>query len=248
MVVAPRSAIIRSFGALIPLQPVAWTDDGLLCAPQLAPEPVWDCPLPLVPAPCPPVVADSPARLVAGWYRRSDVHAPAPPGFPELVQAPGDGFGPADHPTTTMCLAALRDLPNGTAIDAGCGSGLLTLAWWTARRGSVTGIDADPRAVAHARRSADLMGLDGAYLFDARRIETLGTDEVGGRVVLANLPPVAHEVLARRVTIPPRAVLLSGFTRRDRDRVLAPYRALGMRRIRSRRLGRYECHVLVGDA
>ncbi len=247
MVLAPRSALIRSFGALIPLQPVEWTADGLLCSPQMAQEPIWDCPFPMEPVPCPPVMADSPARLVAGWYRRSDVHAPAPPGFPELVQAPGDGFGPADHPTTTMCLTALSDLPDADAIDVGCGSGLLALAWRSARRGGVMGIDADPRAVTHARRSADLMGLDGAYLFDARRIETLGTDEVGGRVVLANLPPVAHEVLARRVMIPPRAILLSGFTHRDRDRILAPYRALGMRRIRASRLGRYECHVLVGD-
>lgn len=246
MVIAPRSALVRSFGALIPLQPVEWTDDGLLCVPRLAPEPVEECPFPLEPVPCPPVVADSPARLVAGWYRRSDVHAPAPEGFPELVQAPGDGFGPADHPTTAMCLAALPDLPDGDALDAGCGSGLLTLAWRIRHRGTVSGIDADPRAVAHARRSGDLMGLDGGSLFDVRRIESLEPDEVAGRVLLANLPPIAHAVLARRVTVPPRAVLLSGFRRRERESVLAPYRALGMRRVRSHRLGRYECHVLVG--
>lgn len=246
MVIAPRSALVRSFGALIPLQPVAWTADGLLCAPQMAPEPVWECPFPLEPVPCPPVVADSPARLVAGWYRRSDVHAPAPEGFPELVQAPGDGFGPADHPTTAMCLEALGDLPDGDAIDAGCGSGLLTLAWRAAGRGDAVGIDADPRAVTHARRSADLMGFDSTSLFHTRHIESLDAEDLADRVLLANLPPIGHEVLAPRVTTPPRAVLLSGFRRRDRDVVLAPYRALGMRRIRSRRLGRFECHVLVG--
>lgn len=246
--VAPRAALVRSFGALIPLQPVRWTDEGLLCAPDLASEPVWDCPFPLAAVPRPPLTADSPAGLVAGWYRRTEAHAPAPAGFPELVQAAGEGFGPADHPTTAMCLAALPRLPDGPALDVGCGSGLLTLAWHRMGRGPVVGLDADPRAVRHARRSAGLMGLDGPSLFRTGRIEALDDADVRGRVVLANLPPVAHAQLAARLRVAPRSVVLSGFTRRDRDRVLAPYRTLGMRRVRAARRGRYECHVLVGDA
>ncbi len=246
MVVAPTPVLVRSFGALIPLQPVRWTAGGLVCAPDLAPEPVWDCPLPMRAVPRPALVADRPARLLAGWYHRSDVHAPAPAGFPELVQPPGEGFGMADHPTTGMCLAAIWDLPDTDALDIGCGAGLLTLAWCQAKRGRASGFDADPHAIAHARRSAALHGLDGEALFTTGRIEALTGADLTGRTLLVNLPPVAHDVLATRLEgSAPRAAVLSGFTARDRDRVLDPYRRLGLRRVRVMRRGRYECHVLV---
>lgn len=239
---------MRSFGALIPLQPVRWIDDGLLCMPDLAAEPTEHCPFPLRAAAAPAVVAPSPARLVSGWYRRSAVHAPAPPGFPELIQDDGEGFGPADHPTTAMCLAALRHVPDGDALDVGCGSGLLTLAWSRAARGPITALDADPRAVRQAQASARLMGWTRLDRIRVGRIEGLAPDALADRVLLANLPPVAHDLLGPRATHPPRAAVLSGFTRRDRERVLTPYRRRGLRPIRAMRSGRFECHVLVGDA
>ena len=111
---------------------------GLVCSPRCAPELAGPA-LAAAPSPCarstPSRVAHPPSAQIAGWYRRSPDHAPAPPGVRELVQAPGEGFGPGDHATTAMCLEAIDALPAGAAVDAGCGSGLLAQAWVALGRG-----------------------------------------------------------------------------------------------------------------
>ncbi len=243
LVRAPRSEISRVFGALVALQPMRWRDDGLVCAPWLTPDHDDTCPLPTEAIAPEPVVPDSPAALVAGWYRRTDRHAPAPDGVRELVQTAGEGFGPADHPTTAMCLRAIDGLPGGPAIDAGCGSGLLAQAWAASGRGPVDAVDADPAAVAQAVASARAAGV--AITVTRGRIERLDPARIARATLLANLPPAAHDALAARLDAPPPAAVLSGFTRRDRDRVLTPYRRTGMRPVRAMRAGRYECHVMM---
>ena len=105
----PRSR--RAFAELCALQPVRLATDGLVCAPRSAPElagpALATCPLPWRALAMVPGWPDPPAQMVAGWYRRSPAHAPAPDGVRELVQAPGEGFGPAGHATTAMCLEML---------------------------------------------------------------------------------------------------------------------------------------------
>jgi len=241
---APHAQITRLFPLIAGLQPIRWTDDGLVCAPWLAGDDVAACPLPTAPVPGEPVVPDSLAAMVAGWYRRSDRHAPAPAGIRELVQVAGDGFGPADHPTTELCLRAIDRVPGGPAIDVGCGSGLLAQAWATSGRGPVRALDADPAAVRQAAASARAAGCDGIDVTRGR-IETLDPGDIARATLLANLPPVAHDLLATRLDEPPPVAVVSGFTRRDRRRVLGPYLDRGMRRVRAMRVGRYECHVMV---
>ena len=247
---ADQATLARVFGALIPLQPVAWTDAGLLCAPHSAPEvapaAIAACPLPVSAAPTPRLWPDSPCALLAGWYRRSDHHAPAPPGVRELVQTGGGGFGPGDHPTTAMCLAALDHLPPGDAVDAGCGSGLLAQAWVRLGRGRVLAIDLDHAAVAQTRASAALAGV--GALVEARRqaIETCPFEDLAGKTLLANLPAAGHDALLRRLTVAPAAAVVSGLRPGEAGSVVDRYRRLGMRRVRSARGGRFECHVLVG--
>lgn len=249
LVHADRETLRRVFGALIPLQPVAWTDAGLLCLPQSAPDVaapgIASCPLPVSAAPAVRVWPESPCALVAGWYRRSDRHAAAPTGMRELVQAAGAGFGPGDHPTTQMCLSALDHLPPGDAVDAGCGSGLLAQAWARLGRGRVLAIDLDPAAVAQTRASVDLAGV--GPLVETRRqaIQTCPTDELPGKTLFANMPASSHDALLRRLRTAPPAVVVSGLCSEEAAPVVNRYRSLGMRRVRSTRIGRFDCHVLV---
>lgn len=249
---ADHASIARAFGALIPLQPIAWCPEGLRCAPRVARVDVTEfiagCPLPVEMATVSHAWPDSDAALVAGWYRRSDRHAPAPAGFRELVQVTGEGFGPADHATTAMCLAALDLLPPAPAVDVGCGSGLLAQAW--ARRWSlpVLAIDLDPAAVAQTNASAASAGC--ATLIEAHRrpLQTLARAELDGRVVFANLPAHAHRLLVDRIATCPRAVVLSGVRAADASLIVAAYRRLGLRRVHAARRGAFHCHVLVADA
>jgi ribosomal protein L11 methylase PrmA len=237
--------LARVFRALVPLQPVEWTDDGLVCAPDGVCDP---SPLPTEPCPRPTVWPDSPAAFVAGWYRRSDVHAPAPSGVRELVQSPGTGFGPGDHPTTAMCLAALEALPRGDAVDVGRGSGLLAQAWARLGGARVLAIDADPAAITQALASLRAAGLSAQVEVRRQRLEALDPDELAGRVVLANVPPGAHRALQSRIGRPPAAVVASGLRTAEAPDIVAAYRRLGLRRVRAMRRRRFECHVFVGTA
>ena len=165
----------------------------------------------------------------------------------ELVQAPGTAFGPGDHPTTVMCLSALDHLPPGDAIDVGCGSGLLTQAWARLGRGRVVAIDLDPLAVSQTRASADLAGVGAMVETRRQAIETLQPADLAGVTVLANIPAAAHRAVLRRFDGPPSAAVLSGLRPSEAPAVLDGYRAVGMRRVRSMRVGRFECHVLTGS-
>jgi ribosomal protein L11 methylase PrmA len=167
----------------------------------------------------------------------------------ELVQVPGTGFGPFDHPTTAMCLAALDHLPATDALDAGCGSGLLAQAWARLHHEvHVLAVDADAAAVAQARASMEASGLAGRVDVRRRQLETLSRQDIAGRVVFANVPPVAHRVLRGRIGSPPVALVASGFRPDEAGAILDGYRSLGLRRVRAMRRRRFECHVLVDDA
>jgi ribosomal protein L11 methyltransferase len=231
---ADPARIARHFAALCPLQPVRMEIAGLVCAPRAAPElaapALAACPLPLRALEAVPAWPDPPAAMLAGWYRRSPGHLPAPGGLRELVQAPGEGFGPGDHATTAMCLAALEGLPAAEAVDAGCGSGLLAQAWAVLHDRAVLAVDLDPRALDQAARSLRAAGLRGRVALRQGPLEHLAPDELGGRVLLANVPLAAHRALAGRIGAPPRAAIVSGIRAREEEAAArAAYAAAGLR-------------------
>lgn len=250
LVMAPPKEIARCFAALCALQPVRHTSRGLLCAPRAAPElaapAIAACPLPMRAVSTVPGWPDPPAEHVSGWYRRSPAHAHAPPGILELVQAPGEGFGPIGHATTAMCLTHIAHMPAGPAFDAGCGSGLLAQAWARSGRGSVIGYDVDSRALDHAVRSLHASDLDD----DAVRLchgplERLGANALAGRVLLANIPAPAHHVLLARFAGAPPAAVLSGLRPSQAPSVVNAYRRRGMRVVRASRGGGFWAVSLV---
>lgn len=72
-----------------------------------------------------------------------------------VIIEPGNAFGTGDHQTTRSCLVAIDRLavPGGSALDVGCGSGILALA--AARLGMrAFGNDLDVDAVVAARDAA----------------------------------------------------------------------------------------------
>ena len=71
---------------------------------------------------------------------------------------PGMAFGTGHHPTTKMCLERLEDLvaPGMDVLDAGCGSGILSIAAANLGATSVLGLDVDSVAVRVARQNVRL--------------------------------------------------------------------------------------------
>jgi ribosomal protein L11 methyltransferase len=82
--------------------------------------------------------------------------APPQPDAINLLLDPGLAFGTGTHPTTALCLAQLDDLSphGGTAVDYGCGSGILALAALKLGAIECLGVDNDPQALAASRDNA----------------------------------------------------------------------------------------------
>jgi ribosomal protein L11 methylase PrmA len=229
----PEGELAAAWPLLADLQPVARTREGVLCAPRCAPEgaaaAIARLPWAADPVDVVPGWPDPPAAMLGGWYRRSPAHLPAPAGVRELVQVPGEGFGPIDHPTTAMCLRALDPLPPGPALDAGCGSGLLAQAWAALGRGPALAVDVDPRAVTHARASLAAAGRGGAVEVRRQALATLRGGDVAGRVVLANVPLPAHHALLEAAGGVPAAAVLSGIRPADAAALADAWAARGLR-------------------
>ncbi len=85
----------------------------------------------------------------------------AEPGDLMIVIDPGTGFGTAEHGTTRGCLRLLDGAvrPEARVLDAGCGSGILSIAAAMLGAGEVMAIDDDPQACAPALENVERNGV-----------------------------------------------------------------------------------------
>ena len=82
-----------------------------------------------------------------------------PQGADAVVIDPGRAFGTGAHPTTRLCLELLGELEQGSLLDIGCGSGVLSIAAAKLGFAPVVGLDSDAHAVEAARANAAANGL-----------------------------------------------------------------------------------------
>jgi ribosomal protein L11 methyltransferase len=152
------------------------------------------------------------------------VRPPWEPPRPPLLDVeidPGMAFGTAQHATTRSCLTLLAGLPAGGALlDAGCGSGVLSVAARRLGFDPVTAVDLDPlcveATVANARRN-------GVALTVARR--AIGADRLpAAPTVVANLTGTVLRTLAAALPAPaPRHLIASGMRPEEVDGVAAAF-------------------------
>jgi ribosomal protein L11 methyltransferase len=145
----------------------------------------------------------------AGWEERwREFHRPvrvgplwigppwesAPNDATSVVIDPGRAFGTGAHATTRLCLSLMLELPRGSALDVGCGSGVLAICAARLGFGPVSALDIDEIAVDAARTNAAANGVS----IDVRRFDALAVDAVlpATDLVLANLTLDAVEALA----------------------------------------------------
>ena len=101
------------------------------------------------------VAADFPPLAIGRWTVYGGEHRHAVEGRRLRLRIDAtNAFGTGEHPTTRGCLLMLdRVLKTAlaNALDVGCGSGILAMAFAKACRGSAVAVDLDPDSVAIAR-------------------------------------------------------------------------------------------------
>ncbi|MFP6901948.1 MAG: 50S ribosomal protein L11 methyltransferase, partial [Opitutales bacterium] len=130
-------------------------------------------------------------HVVPTWERNNH---PVPGAHQALYLDPGMAFGTGNHETTRLCIKALvkfldqawKDVAKLTCIDAGCGSGILSLAAKVLGFGKVRGFDTDPDAVRTAEGNAATNGLSGKVDFDCADVAT-ALHPASADLLLANL-------------------------------------------------------------
>jgi ribosomal protein L11 methyltransferase len=166
-------------------------------------------------------------RVEPGWEDRwREFHRPvragglwigppwidAPPGAPAVVVDPGRAFGTGAHPTTRACIELLATLERGSLLDAGCGSGVVSVA--AARLGfaPVRAVDLDEAAVEIARETARANGVD----LEVARADVLVGPLPRSDVLVANIELAIVERLLERAPAP--VAVMSGYLAADAPR------------------------------
>jgi ribosomal protein L11 methyltransferase len=97
--------------------------------------------------------------LIIPAWQTAEVR-PEPDDVPVILD-PGMAFGTGLHPSTQLCLIAMEDVvqPGQRVLDAGCGSGILSIAAVRLGAGRVDAFDIDPIAVRATEENAALNDL-----------------------------------------------------------------------------------------
>ena len=121
-----------------------------------------------------------------------------PSGEQIVVVDPGRAFGTGAHPTTRACIELLAGLDRGSLLDAGCGSGVVSVA--AARLGfaPVTAVDVDDVAVEVARATASANRVDVRVL----QADVLADELPRAEVLVANIELAIVERVLERCSSP----------------------------------------------
>jgi ribosomal protein L11 methyltransferase len=169
------------------------------------------------------------------------------PGTLDVIIDVGMAFGTGSHTTTRQCLAVLADLPRGSLLDAGTGTGVLALAAMRLGYAPVFAFDNDPAALmiaeGNARRNDLRPLLFGADVTD-RAIELPHADTVVANIALSPIVALGGRAAAARAAgLPhPRTVVLAGLLEDQVAPALAAFGGYGRRRTDIE--GEWTCLVL----
>jgi ribosomal protein L11 methyltransferase len=171
-----------------------------------------------------------PVQVGRLWVGPPWEKAKAPKNKVQLIIEPKMAFGTGDHPTTSLCLAAVDDFmranPKASVLDVGTGSGVLAFAAKKLGAGRVVGTDNDPVSIELAEENAQVNSIEGVDLSTRTLDKVKGTFDL----VLANI--LANTLIALAPLIAPKVkkrLVLAGVLVPQREEVEAAFRAQGLK-------------------
>ncbi|MCI0569852.1 MAG: 50S ribosomal protein L11 methyltransferase [Myxococcaceae bacterium] len=164
----------------------------------------------------------------------------APADKVRLVIEPKMAFGTGDHPTTSLCLAAVDDFmashPGASVLDVGTGTGVLAIAARRLGAGRVVGVDNDATSVELARENAQVNGTPEVELSGTPLEEVPGTFDLVLANILANTLIELAPALAAHTG---QALVLAGVLAHQADAVGAAFRAQGLTQLKGAQVGEW---------
>jgi ribosomal protein L11 methyltransferase len=127
-----------------------------------------------------------------------------------IVIDPGLAFGTGGHATTRLCLELLPELTRGSLLDAGCGSGVLSVAAAKLGFAPVHAFDDDHFAVETAAANAAA----NQVAVDARQVDVTRDPLPAVDVAFANIALAVAEAIAPRLEA--RELVTAGYLVADR--------------------------------
>jgi len=162
------------------------------------------------------------------WVCPSWLEPPEPDAV-NLLLDPGLAFGTGTHPTTDLCLRELdaMELTGVTAVDYGCGSGILAVAALKLGAALALGVDNDPQALMASLDNAQRNGLAAQRLPVALPEDVVLAEwQQRAEVVIANIlagPLMQLSDTLLRFLRPGGTLLLSGLLQTQADELRQHY-------------------------
>ncbi|WIG95180.1 50S ribosomal protein L11 methyltransferase [Myxococcus sp. SDU36] len=155
--------------------------------------------------------------------------ANAPAGTVQLVIEPKMAFGTGDHPTTSLCLAAvdayMAEHPGAAVLDVGTGTGVLAIAAKKLGAGRTVATDNDPVCVELAQENQSENGTPDIEVSGKELTQVEGSFDLVLANILANtLIELAPLIVAKTKD----RLVLAGVLAHQRADVEAAYRNLGL--------------------
>jgi ribosomal protein L11 methyltransferase len=153
----------------------------------------------------------------------------APADKVRLVIEPKMAFGTGDHPTTSLCLAAIDAYmgshPGASVLDVGTGTGVLAIAAKKLGAGRVVATDNDPVCVELAHENAAVNATPGLELSGKELTQVTGSFDLVVANILANTLIALAPLIVAKVK---DRLVLAGVLVPQKAEVEAAYRAQGL--------------------
>ncbi len=149
----------------------------------------------------------------------------------EIEINPGWAFGKGNHPTTKLCIQALEKIfKEGnvkTALDVGCGSGVLSIASAALGAEHIVGVDIDNAITLEANSNTEKNGFSSKINIVLGSVEDVPGefDLVVANILIDSILAISEELIKR--TSPSGTILLSGIKDEQKQRAINRFTELG---------------------